>query len=520
MQTEYINQLNEKSILEKEVFIKLLNIENAIEKEELETALLDRAKELGMRTAVNRRLSAYKKEYKKQVQNKQENIAKPEGSLYARDYIITTRRGTITVNTSLLAEYIRANSHYYIVKKQGSDTIFIYWYDDGYYKHMSKGEVKAMIKKFIPVEIRTPKMWEDTYKDLTSTENFISFEDLNSYPHLINFKNGILDTKTWELIEHDPKYNLTHQIQFNYNELAPAPETWKKFIQTLVSDDVETAYTLQEWFGINISNYNVNLCKKSVALCGAVGNTGKSKYLKMLGTIIGIQNVCSKSIQDLSARFGAGALYGKKCVLIDDQKAANIEDGSTFKAITGDGVIEAELKGKDPFTITFKGGITFTCNEMPYIKDDKGTHMFERFLIIPCDNVIPPEKRDNRLFEKMEEEIEGIIIWALQGLKRLMKNDFVLTESKMSKSANIEYRSLNDSLFRFIKENCIVTGDISDKVRKTDFEKRYDKYCGENDIKALDKKNIKARAQKNGIPCVLYEGYWYYRCLKYVIEPW
>ena len=120
----------------------------------------------------------------------------------------------------------------------------------------------------------------------------------------------------------------------------------------------------------------------------------------------------------------------------------------------------------------------------------------------------------------MEKEVEGIILWALQGLKRLMQNGFVLTESKMSKSANADYRSHNDSLFRFIKETCIVTGDTQDKILKTEFEKRYDKYCGDNDITPLDKKNIKARAQKNGIPCVLYEGYWYYRCLKYVVEPW
>ena len=443
-------------------------------------------------------------------------MTKEENSkLYQREYIITNQKGNATVSTSLLAEYIRANSHYYIVKKQGSETFFIYWYDDGYYKQMSAGEVKAMIKEFIPLELRRPTVWEDTYKDLTSTKNFISFEQLNSHDHLINFKNGILDTNTWELIPHNPKYNLTHQIQFNYNENAPKPTNWLSFIETLVSGDIDTAYSLQEWFGINISNYNVNLCKKSLALCGAVGNTGKSKFLKMLGLIIGINNICSKPIQDLSARFGAGALYGKKCVLIDDQKAANIEDGSTFKAITGDGVIEAELKGKDPFSITFNGGITFTCNEMPYIKDDKGTHMFERFLIIPCNNVIPPEKRDNRLFEKLEGEIEGIIIWALQGLKRLMKNGFTLTESEMSKQANRQYRANNDSLYRFIIEECIVTGDSKDKIHKPHFEEKYESFCKANGITALDRKNIAERAEKNGIICKKYNGYFHYRGITY-----
>ena len=66
MQAEYINQLNENNILDKEVFIKLLNIESEIEKDELEMALLDRAKELGVKTAFNKRLLAYKKEHKKQ----------------------------------------------------------------------------------------------------------------------------------------------------------------------------------------------------------------------------------------------------------------------------------------------------------------------------------------------------------------------------------------------------------------------------------------------------------------------
>ena len=322
-----------------------------------------------------------------------------------QNYIFTNDKGKTSINIGLLADYIRNNSHYYIVKKQGSDSCFVYWYKDGYYKESSPNEVKAYIKEFIPLAIRKPIMWENVYKDLVATNNFISFSELNSYEHLINFKNGVLDTKTWKLMPHSPEYNLTYQIQFNYNPMAKRPEKWEKFVKTLASSDKEIIMTLQEWFGLIISNYNANLCKKSLALCGAVGNTGKSKFLKMLAKIIGYDNISSKSIQDLSARFGAGSLYGKKCILIDDQKAANIEDGSTFKAITGDGIIEVELKGKDPFTFKFNGGITFTCNEMPYIKDDKGTHMFERFLIIPCNNVIPPEKRDNRLFEKMEGEI-------------------------------------------------------------------------------------------------------------------
>ncbi len=430
-------------------------------------------------------------------------------------YIFTSDKGKKSINTSLLAEHIREKADYCIVKRQGSETFFVYWYDGGYYKHLSSGEIKAKIKDYIPLEMRKPTVWEAVYKDLISTEKYISHDELNTHENLINFKNGILDINKWELTGHSPEYKLTYQIQYNFNPNAERPKTWENFVETLVSGDIDTGYTLQEWFGLMISNFNANLCKKCLALCGAVGNTGKSKFLKMIAQILGIQNICSKSIQDLSARFGAGALYGKKCVLIDDQKATNIEDGSTFKAITGDGVIEAELKGKEPFSITFSGGITFTCNEMPYIKDDKGTHMFERFLIIPCDNVIPPEKRDNRLFEKMEKEIEGIIIWALQGLKRLIKNKFVLTESEISKKANIAYRASNDTLFRFIHEECMITGDKKDKIHKPHFEDKYIQFCKINEITPLNKSNIIDRAEKNGIMCNKFNGYFHYRGILY-----
>lgn len=430
-------------------------------------------------------------------------------------YLYTNNRGNLSVNTSLLAEYIRQNSNYYIVKKQGSDSFFIYWYEDGYYKELSPNELKAKIKALIPLEIRKPSLWEDAYKDLIATDNFISYSKMSNDKYHINFQNGLLDTRTWELKAHSPKYNHTYQLKCDYNPEAKEPKLWKQFIDTLADYDKEVHNTLQEWFGLIMSNYNANICKKAIALSGVVGNTGKSKFLKVMARIIGVENISSKPIQDLSARFGAGALYGKKCVLIDDQKATNIEDGSTFKAITGDGVIEVELKGKEPFSFEFNGGITFTCNGMPYIKDDKGSHMFERFLIIPCNNVIPEDKRDKRIFEKMEAELEGIALWALEGLKRLISNNFNLTEGEASKKANKEYRALNDTLFRFISEQCITTGERGDRIPKTDLELRYEKFCIDNGITSLDKKNIKDRAEKNGILCKKFQGIFCYQGLKY-----
>ena len=133
------------------------------------------------------------------IQNDYEDEAEQEECILEKmPYVYINRHGNQSVNTSLLAEYIRQNNHYYIVKKQGSDSFFIYWYEDGYYKELSPNELKAKIKALIPLEIRKPSFWEDTYKDLVATDNFISYEQMNTDTYYINFPNGILDTRTWE----------------------------------------------------------------------------------------------------------------------------------------------------------------------------------------------------------------------------------------------------------------------------------------------------------------------------------
>lgn len=463
---------------------------------------------LNKEQAKNKALKLMQNDYEDEAKQKESNLEK-------MPYIYSNKHGNQSVNTSLLAEHIRQNNHYYIVKKQGSDSFFIYWYEDGYYKELSPNELKAKIKALIPLDIRKPSFWEDTYKDLVATDNFISYEEMNTDTRYINFPNGLLDTKTWELKPHSPEHRHTFQLKCNYDINADKPNLWLKFIDDLSSGDKEIQDTLQEWFGLNISNYNANICKKAVALYGKVGNTGKTKYLLIMGIVIGLENVCTESIQDFSSAFGTGSLYGTKCVLIDDQKGDTIENGSDFKTITGSGPLQVRIKFKTPFTILYKGGITITCNNMPYIRDDKGSHMFERFLIIPCDNVIPEDRRDPELLAKLEKEMEGIVLWALDGLKRLIDNKFNLTEGEASKKANEEYRALNDTLFRFINENCIVTRDKKDRIKKTEFEARYEKFCIDNGLTALDKKNIEDRAKQNLILCKTYCGYPHYCGIKY-----
>ena len=246
--------------------------------------------------------------------------------------------------------------------------------------------------------------------------------------------------------------------------------------------DGEREALLQELIGLSISQVYGSRIKSSVLLYSPIGNTGKSVLLDVITSILGEDNVCSLSIQDLNGRWATAFAYGKRLICVGDQKSTEIRDSSTFKKITGGDLLKAEKKGKDLFGYKFRGLILMAANNLPRCKDDMGDHMAERFIIIPCTNVIPPEERDPYLREKLLAEKQGIVLWALKGLERFLKNDMTLTHCQAVEDAREDFRKTTDSVYSFIADNYEVTGNSPDFVRAADFHREYKAYCKEEGL--------------------------------------
>lgn len=431
------------------------------------------------------------------------------------DYLIKKQKEKITVNTSLLVEHIRKNCYYFIAKNQGSDTSLIYWYEDGYYKLLSSNELKAKIKFFIPLEIAKPDIWENVYKDLLKTDDFISFDELNTDEDLINFKNGLLNIKTNEFFAHSPKYKFTIQLNCEYHPNSnKTAYNWLNYIKTLTDNDEEMQKTLQEWLGLILSNLNANLTKKAIVLLDPIGETGKTTFINMMIELIGINKIGIKDLPYLSKKIGDAALYETKCIIIEDQKGISIENKGLFQSIIEGSPIQIKLKNKNPFYYTYKGGFFITCNSLPYIQEDKSTPLFDKFIIIPCNNAIKKSKQDKLLLNKLIQEKDAIVLWALEGLQRMIQNDFNLTESKISIEVPIKHKKIKDSFFKFIDENYDLSHSKDAKIKKTELENEYLKFCVKNNIQALDKKKIIEKAKKHGIICKKTSGIFFYFGLK------
>ena len=430
---------------------------------------------------------------------------------------IYQENGKDRINTALLSKYISDNSNYMIVRKNGFDIDLLYWYQDGRYKKISVNEMKGRIKEFIPLIIRKASMFDEVYKQLITDKSTIMIEDLDQERKYINYKNGLYNVETKTLEPHTPDILSTIQINAYHDDTARHPQRFFKYLDSLTENDESLKAILQEWAGLTISNFPGFKPKKAMALYGPTGDTGKSVYVNILNFLLGTENVATRDIQELSKPFATSDLYGKAALLIDDQKDSNFTDSSIFKSITSGGLVPCEFKGKQNFSYVFNGTVTFACNELPYLTGEKGSHFYERLMIIPCYNVLPEKMRDPNLLDHLKTEIEGINKWALEGLHRLIENNFKFTQSDASKMAVEEYRMKSDSLFRFVNEHCIFTGNKEDRILKATFENDYEAWANENDVRPIMKKNIKDRAQKMNIKYAKSSSF-YYMGVKYKLD--
>ena len=116
----------------------------------------------------------------------------------------------------------------------------------------------------------------------------------------------------------------------------------------------------------------------------------------------------------------------------------------------------AEQKGKDGFTFLYRGLLWFNANVLPLFRGDRGEHVYERFMIVRCNNIIPEEKRDPHLVEKLLRERDVIVSASVRYLKDAVDRDYRFTESEDMRKEREYYAISNNSLRLFLQDCCCI----------------------------------------------------------------
>ena len=392
--------------------------------------------------------------------------------------------GNASVSAPLLAKYVREHLRYIMVRDSARGGTLIFVYEDGCYRPYSPDMFKGIIKSYVSgydeelVSMRT--VTEAASQLLTDLDTRTS-DDLNTDEDIINFKNGLLRLSDLALLPHSPDVLSTIQIPCEWHAMPCATPVFDGYMDTLSGGCHAVENLLLEFMGAIFSNVKGWRMKKALFLYGP-GDTGKSQLKSLTERILGKQNFIGIDLAEIEARFGTASIYGKRLAGSSDMSFLTVHELKAFKKCTGGDSLFAEFKGMDGFEFTYGGLLWFCMNRLPKFGGDDGQWVYDRILAVECGNIVPPERQDKQLPEKMYAEREGIVHKALTAFRRAVKDGYRFTEPETVSHARDSYRSANSTVISFYGE-CMAErpeGRINDSCTTGKIYKVYKAWCQDN----------------------------------------
>ena len=284
-----------------------------------------------------------------------------------------------------------------------------------------------------------------------------------------------------QLVPHSPDVLSTIQIPCEWKGVPSPTPVFDSYLHTLTNGDKATEQLLLEFIGVCISNIKGSRMKKALFLVGN-GDTGKSQLKSLVERLLGRGNFIGIDLKEIEARFGTGAIYGTRLAGSSDMSFLSVNELKAFKMITGGDAIFAEFKGQQGFQYTYNGLLWFCMNRLPKFGGDDGQWVYDRIMVVNCPNVIPKDKQDKKLLNKMYAERDGIIYKAVKALQTVIANGYRFSEPQQVIETRQKYRSMNSTVIGFFNE-CMCpwpAGKINRHCTTGRVYKVYRAWCEEN----------------------------------------
>lgn len=295
-------------------------------------------------------------------------------------------------------------------------------------------------------------------------------DNVDNQRDYINLENGLYNLKTGQLEAHNRDFFMTSQLPFAFDKEAECPVFFNFMKTALVksdgSHDWDLHYLVLEAMGYSLTSNTDH--RVSFWLVGE-SNSGKSILINVLQELAGNSHTTIDLDQMTNNPYQIADIAGKRIVTFTEPKAnAVLADNHYKRLVSQDAIMARQIFGK-PFRFVPICKVWGAMNDLPRVID-RSDAIFNRVKIIPMNHVLPVEKRDMQLADKLRKELAGIFNYVLIGLKRL-QNARGFTHCEQSANARSAYKAENDIESAFIKDWCVKGSDA-----KIEAQKLYDAY--------------------------------------------
>ncbi len=284
-------------------------------------------------------------------------------------------------------------------------------------------------------------------------------------------------------------------VQFNRN--AKRPDVWLSFLdQLLDKNDIET---LQELIGYCLIPSTKG--QKMLLMVGK-GGEGKSRIGIVLRSLLGTSMNTGSIAKIETNAFARADLEHELLLFDDDMKLEALPQTNYIKAIvTAELPMDLEKKGKQSYQGELYARFFGLGNGTLQALYDRSEGFFRRQIILTTKDRDPNRRDDPYLGEKMCAEAEGIFLWAMEGLHRLIANQYHFTESEKAKDNRKTAMRDGNNIPDFLQSEGYIRFRADSEISSRQLYALYELWCEDNAEKPLAARTMSSFLKSN---CILY----------------
>lgn len=269
----------------------------------------------------------------------------------------------------------------------------------------------------------------DALRDIVSLDEtvhapcwLIDDRNLPDPREIIVCQNGLLDVRNNKLLPPNPAFFSLNSVSINYDPKVPRPIKFLNFLDSVFGNDDESKKLLKWWFGYCLTQDTRH--QKMLMLVGE-SRSGKGVITRLLEKMVGSQSYGSMKFHKMAANFALSSAIDKTVLVFPDARIGGKIDQSAVVAdllsITGEDILFIDRKNLDPINVKLNCRIMTVSNEPLRLHDTSGA-LYNRLLLINFSKSVKDSEQDKELENKLNDELPGILNWAIEGWHELQKN--------------------------------------------------------------------------------------------------
>jgi putative DNA primase/helicase len=345
----------------------------------------------------------------------------------------------------------------------------IYVYKNGLYIEGGETHIREMLHRLY---YGVPRNEVNEVLATVRATTYVTNRDFDTHAEIIHCKNCLVNVKNMKVFDQTHTLLTRNQLNTVYNPNAKCPQILK-FLSEVMPDpsDLKTLIELMS----SILLYKLKL-EKAIVFVGDQAN-GKSTLIELLVDLLGEDNISNVSLQRLAvSQFSTSNMIGKILNAYGDLDVDSIEQTGMIKQIISHDHIMVEKKNKNAFSTRIPIRLLYSANRLPELPNADEA-IFRRFWVIKWTIVIPPEKRDLKLLEKLTspEEKSGFLNILLKNAHQLLHNNFQFTHPQHLEETKQRWREKSDSVSSWVEYEIAVNPDY--KINSQDLYGYYKNWC-------------------------------------------